>query len=231
MIGRTLLVGDIHGDLKNMKTLFGIAISQKCSRIHCLGDFGFFPNLKECQTFLETTSRMALENGISVSFTDGNHENHELLNAFESVGEVFVLPGIEWWWRGKYLENVLSIGGANSIDKNHRIKGRDWFPEEMISNKDFYKCSEKADFIFSHDCPLGIDFGFKGDEMTIKNRKAILEICEVVQPKILFHGHYHKFHDRVLEMSYGNLRIIGLNCGKCAEEQIMIFENGMIEWI
>lgn len=231
MLDRTLLVGDIHGDQKNISKLFEIAISQKCDRIHCLGDFGCFPNLPKYKEFLEITSRKSLENGIAVSFTDGNHENHEYLNSLEISEKVFVAPGIEWWYRGKMVGNILSMGCANSIDKNYRIQGRDWFPEEIISQKDFYKCSEKADFIFSHDCPYGIDFGFELDEMSVKNQKMLLEICEVVQPKILFHGHYHRFHESFLEMSYGKLEVIGLNCGDCLEEQIMIFQNGALEWI
>ena len=50
-MSRILVCGDIHADLENVKELFRLAILGKCERIHCVGDFGFFPNLPQCSEF------------------------------------------------------------------------------------------------------------------------------------------------------------------------------------
>lgn len=236
---KTLLCGDCHADTWNAKDIFKLAEKEKCDRIHFFGDFGYFLNLPECQAFLEYVSFNSIQSKIPVSFTDGNHENHySLKRLFEKrVSEtIFVMPGIEWWWRGKYSDidsqKILSIGGAYSIDKNHRQVGVDWFENEIISYADFLRCDKECDIIFSHDCPLPIDFGFKNDEFTEANRKMLTEICEQTNPKILIHGHYHKFYWMDLKMNYGNLRVIGLGKnGQELNEQCVILENGLVKFL
>jgi hypothetical protein len=234
-MSRILVCGDIHGDIWNVKEIFRLAIKGNCSRIHCVGDFGYFPNLEECLEFLRYVSFAGIDSGIHFSFTDGNHENHHFLrDLFESrkSESIFVLPGIEWFWRGKYFENCLSIGGAYSIDKEYRTLGVDWFENEMISYSDFNRCSSEAEIIFSHDCPLGVDLGFPVNHFsTISNRKMLLEICKVVKPKILIHGHYHKHYWHDLKMEYGNLRVIGLDCNDGEiSDQCLVLEENRVFW-
>lgn len=236
---KILCVGDPHADLWNMKSIFRLAIREKCDRIHVLGDFGVFPNIPQCKEFLDYVSLESIQSNIPVSFIDGNHENHNYLRQLLETNtseNIFVKPGIEYWFRGKYIENIpetiLSIGGAYSIDKIHRTVNVDWFFGEMISEEDVKKCDKKADVIFSHDCPLGVNFGFKNDESTYQNRKFLTDICEKVQPKILIHGHYHKFYWMDLQMNYGNLRVIGLGRnGDELDEQCVILEDGLVKFI
>lgn len=142
----TLIVGDMHGDKKNAISIFEVAIKNDCNKIICVGDFGYFPNLPECVEFLEFVSSEAINKGIHFSFVDGNHENHHSLNTF-SGNTRMVYPGIEWNFRGKQWEDsgltFISMGGAYSIDKEHRTMGVDWFPEERIKVKDVWAIEGK----------------------------------------------------------------------------------------
>lgn len=76
---RTLVVGDTHADIDCMKDIFQLASENECDRIHIVGDFGVFPNLPQCKSFLEYVSFDSIQRNIPVSFTKGNHENHNYL--------------------------------------------------------------------------------------------------------------------------------------------------------
>ena len=224
---RILVAGDPHGDLKRFYEIFTVAIINSCDSIHVVGDFGYFPNLIECKDFLKGVSEYSLSVGIPVSFTDGNHENHEILNSFSKSGDIFVLPNIEWKYRGKYWNNFLSIGGAYSIDSYRRILGRDYFREETISYSDILKCDKTAEIVFSHDCPFPLIEDLV--EETLKNISALNSICETVCPKLLIHGHYHLFHDTEFEFGYGKCRIIGLDSNEgILENQCVILDSGNV---
>lgn len=228
-MSRILVCGDIHGDLCNIAMIFNLASRRNCDRIHCVGDFGFFPAFNE--TYLKTCSELVRKHSIQLSFTDGNHEDHFHLNSLPETEERYVYEGVEWFWRGKVFEDILSIGGAHSIDKNHRTLGLDWFPSELISMKDFYVCSSKeAKIVFSHDCPIEVNLVLGNDDPeTISNRKMLSSIVNCVKPKLLIHGHYHRFYDTIIQMDYGVCRMIGLDCNENFKDQCLILENGNVE--
>ena len=106
------------------------------------------------------------------------------------------------------------------VDGNH---------DDHYSLREHFEKRTSDVIIFSHDCPLGIEFGFKNDSETEANRKMLTEICEVVKPKILIHGHYHRFHKSVLEMSFGKVLCIGLDCNKNQSAQCLVLNDGEIE--
>lgn len=77
---------------------------------------------------------------------DGNHENHNAIKELEIVerfggkvrkvsesvfiaerGEIYTING----------KKILTLGGADSIDKHLRIKDFDWWEQESITQKDF----------------------------------------------------------------------------------------------
>lgn len=106
-------------------------------------------------------------------FVDGNHENHDLLDAMEPVewrggrvhevrphvlhlmrGEAFDLPV------GDHAETLLAMGGARSHDTAYRKEGRDWWPRELPDGADFERCRAtldargwKVDWVATHDVP------------------------------------------------------------------------------
>lgn len=77
---------------------------------------------------------------------DGNHEGHELLSKLPIIkkfkGKVRkVSDSVFYAIRGEIYtingKKILTLGGADSIDKHLRIKGIDWWEQESITQKDF----------------------------------------------------------------------------------------------
>lgn len=83
--------------------------------------------------------------------------------------------------------------------------------------------------MFSHDVPFEVNLFLKDDPETISNRKMLSSIVNHVQPKILIHGHYHRFYDMNCLMDYGICRMIGLDCNENFADQCLILDNGRVD--
>ena len=106
----------------------------------------------------------------TVLFIDGNHENFGLLKK---------LPVEEWHggriqrlrenvihlMRGEIYElegkSLFAFGGGYSLDRNRRIEGKSWWPEEMPSAEEYVRAEEnlrrygnQVDYIITHSAPL-----------------------------------------------------------------------------
>ena len=77
---------------------------------------------------------------------DGNHEGHELLSKLPIIekfgGKVHQISNSVFYAiRGEIYtingKKILTLGGADSIDKHRRIKDVDWWEQESITQKDF----------------------------------------------------------------------------------------------
>jgi predicted phosphodiesterase len=144
-------------------------------------------------------------------FIDGNHENHPTLNELpreEKFGGVVgkVSDSIYHLRRGEIYEidgkKILTFGGANSIDKNQRVQGISWWPEEIPSYKDMEHCissMEKHDYsvdlIIAHTCPQVIApivtarLGYElYDDPTQRMLDHIISSCRFDH---YFCGHFH----------------------------------------
>ncbi|MGL4991121.1 MAG: hypothetical protein ACRC57_08200 [Sarcina sp.] len=167
------LTGDLHG-LKEIHKLdeknfpIGKTLTKEDYLI-VLGDFGLiWNNSKE-----EINWRDWLNNKPwTTLFVDGNHENFNLLNEFETV--IFkgakahkIAKSIYHLKRGEILEidnkRFFLFGGATSIDKLYRQEGLSWWKEEMPSRKEqnFGVCQLELfnfniDFILTHTAPSSI---------------------------------------------------------------------------
>jgi Icc-related predicted phosphoesterase len=203
-----LAIGDLHGKWGAINTL----INKKNPDIilQC-GDFGWWPQFEVNRPVLYGTHRewtlKGIKNGDTrVYFCDGNHENHEDLakirennsdtNPIELYRNVFYCP------RGSILELpdgrlVLFCGGADSIDKDQRIIGHDWYKEELISQTDLDRClaAPRADIVVSHTAPKRfLDyFGLSNNEkLKDPSTVALNEILAVHNPALWFFGHWHR---------------------------------------
>ena len=118
------------------------------------------------------TQRTYDARNFSVAFTDGNHENHWLLNSFPVEewhgGKVHrISESIVHLMRGEiyeiYGKKFFTFGGADSIDKIWRKPGVSWWPEEIPSKEEMdhgqdnlEKIGNKVDYIITHECPTTI---------------------------------------------------------------------------
>lgn len=157
---------DLHGDFS---TLYAFAESEdgkklgKKDFVIILGDFGID------QSNLESVKLLDRDLPFTLMFLDGNHEDFPLLESMDKKelfgglvhdingvyhmcrGEVFVLPCDD-----KSI-TVAVCGGGNTRDREKRVFGQSWFPEEEITDRDvnnlkknLEKFDFKVDYFLSH---------------------------------------------------------------------------------
>jgi hypothetical protein len=195
---RILLMGDTHGHWDRINTT--VATLRPDVLIQ-LGDFGYWPNIDR----YDPCKHLALGK-TQVRFLDGNHENHEELARFRGETPVAreVCPGIFYQERGSFMDlpdgrRILFMGGADSIDKKSRTPGLDWFPGEIITEKDLQRLpAGKVDIVCSHTAPRR--FGIKqkflkrhgghdhGDD---PSEDALDHVFERYRPRWWFFSHWH----------------------------------------
>lgn len=186
-----------------------------------LGDFGgFWSNkiTKEEQYWLKWLTAK----NCTVCFLDGNHENFDIIYRFPVVdfcegkaglayqddnGTIFHLKRGEIYnFEGK---KVLTFGGATSVDKEHRIVGQSWWPEEVPNYADVMNLdnnlkfhNNEVDFILTHTCPKSIivpmglvtsrDCAMFGDKQHDPTTTILQSVLDTVKFKEWHMAHFHK---------------------------------------
>lgn len=172
------------------------------------GDFGA---IWSEQTLVENL-RYYTELPFTVLFVDGNHENFDLINSYPvetwNGGKVHkIKPNIIHLMRGQIFEiegkTIFTFGGATSIDRDYRIQGRSWWPQELptydeldegIANLKRY--GNKVDYIITHSCgqralmypKLRI---YAGVKIACPESHLLSNFEDIVQFKHWYFGHFH----------------------------------------
>ncbi|MDD6837396.1 MAG: metallophosphoesterase [bacterium] len=140
-------------------------------------------------------------------FVDGNHENFELLNKYPTVdfcsGKAHQLRDhVYHLQRGEVFHigdtTIFAMGGAASHDKEFRIPGISWWPEEMPSQAErvhaaerLLACDNEVDFVVSHCAPTciarRINIWYGPDLLT----EWFDQIMNKIAYKKWYFGHYH----------------------------------------
>lgn len=163
------ITGDTHGD----QVLWYKSINNYLNEgdtIIVLGDFGvgFFDGRYWSE---ELFYDFLAEQKYTVLFIDGNHDNHDKLNAAYPVemwngGRVhFLRKNVIHLMRGEIYslddgKKVFCFGGGYSLDKEYRVPGKTWWPQEMPSEEEYKNatrnleaCDFKVDYILTHTAP------------------------------------------------------------------------------
>lgn len=217
-MSKVFIIGDIHGNwpLLNQKTkqLIEKYPDEKIDLIS-VGDFGYWPrfnnedySLKKIETY---------NNQLKIYFCPGNHEDWWALKELDDNIGSFIPKvhkniyycsfGATKTFNGK---RFLFCGGAESVDKNYRTLGLDWFPEETINEKDMTYLPEnkKIHVIISHTSPNEVNYQLNRhlDKKIIYNNdpsaKYLNFIYSKYRPLKWYFGHWHisaQFHDRDTE--------------------------------
>ncbi len=206
---KVLLVGDTHGGIREAQYAVSAAQSNDVELIIQLGDFGF----KFARGFLDQWAVAPCP----VYFLRGNHDDTDWLkerNGGHLTGDdpVEVALNIHYLPDGARLKIgdswVAVLGGAVSIDRQHRREGVTWWRDEVTSAQgvadllqhDFMNTWSKpktVDVMLCHDvpeCPNEIRKligGYKDDPGSEGNRKMLRHAFDYLRPSRLFHGHYH----------------------------------------
>ena len=177
-MARAWVTGDLHGDLGDGRLTAerwpeGQGLARDDYLVVC-GDFGLVwadPPLDQDERALDWLEAQPW----TTLFVDGNHENHDLLDAMPVTawrgGRVHVLPGhphVVHLMRGQVYEmgelgRWFCFGGASSHDVRGRRLGLDWWDRELPSEDEMgeglaslARVGFAVDYVLTHDCPAGL---------------------------------------------------------------------------
>ena len=134
-------------------------------------------------------------------FIRGNHDNPKLCKKIPNfLGEYGI------------TNNIFFISGADSIDKEYRTIGIDWWKDEELSTRDMMNLiirysSLKPKYVVSHDCPRSFSEKFFGGTFNSKTSNMMNKLLEIHQPEIWVFGHHHR---SVVE-EFNKTKFIGLS--------------------
>lgn len=202
---KVLLAGDVHGNVAHLQNVYDAASAAQVDAVLQLGDLAlYWPGDTGEKDIRAQASRLATETGIPCYVVVGNHDNHEALAEAKAAAEpteiadgVWVLPqGHAFTWGST---RCVALGGAVSIDRDSRIIGSSWWPNEAPSTGELYRALEAGtvDVVFSHEAPLGhkVPTGIWGRRPTDRDAYAVRELLEALRcelrPTRWFHGHHH----------------------------------------
>lgn len=205
---RVAVCGDWHGNIGWLQTLARAlpVLAPDVTTILQLGDWWMDPALTD-EIFADT----AIDR---IYVTLGNHEPWNevtpLLDA--NPGSAVRVSAITWLLpRPARLtiggRNVLSLGGAASVDRLWRIQGAGWWPEEAISDLAVAQASAggPADLMLTHESPARTPvravqevlrtnpMGFPNETLaeSAQSRERVRQVWDAVSPELLMHGHMH----------------------------------------
>ncbi len=228
---KVLLAGDQHGSLQDTTMVLEYAVTLGAELVIVLGDFGFVWDPSSTYDFDHLTRELK-ERGLKLWWLDGNHENFDHLRdeygidvdkTFATLNNIPMSETISYLPRGHtfVLDQMtfMAFGGAVSVDKQWRIEGESWWPQELITDEQVDAVPElPVDVLLSHDIhtlsPILhgelMKLDWKLDALSNHNRHQVDRVVAKVTPKkAIFHGHYHKrYADKI-----DGIRVYGLNCG------------------
>ncbi|GAB2472313.1 metallophosphoesterase family protein [Jatrophihabitans fulvus] len=222
------IAGDWHGNLHRALEVVGVAHEHSAPVVVQVGDFGFWRAGPSTDRYISRINRRLADYGMHLMWVDGNHEDHHRLARLPVDGatglrkitnRIWHIPrGARFTWRGY---SWMGLGGAASVDRRRRTPGRDWWPEETLSDADVEHASRPGDVdvMICHDAPAGVRIpGIDGPSVWPRediarsrlNRAQLRRVVDAVQPAALYHGHYHVRTVDRLEHSAGTTTVRGL---------------------
>jgi hypothetical protein len=208
------VTGDTHGTFERFsaKRWPGVRSFTEDDIVIVTGDFGLLwsiePDEQEMYWRKWLTSKPW-----TLLFVCGNHENHPRLKALPQVsmydGNVGVVEkNIFHLRRGEVYtiqdKKIFTFGGADSIDKDGRVFGISWWPEEIPSHAEMdyglgnlERHQYSVDYIIAHTGPQDIcetllkKYGGIGYD-TDPTRRYLQHVCSTTSFKEFYCGHWHE---------------------------------------
>lgn len=173
------VIGDIHGKVLPYWDLLQDLDEGYTVQV---GDFGFSESYEEAENIVDGLGERHF-------FFGGNHDEYPQLPEWH-LGDYGTLP---------FYDGAFFIRGADSIDKDYRTPGRDWWPEEQINQfrhdevVEAYEAAEPS-LVLSHTGP-GVAIGemFPGTPRFQTATAHLLDrLWHAHQPKAWVFGHWHE---------------------------------------
>ena len=215
---KIFVCGDTHGRTEDTQKLNGRNFPEqkeltKEDVLIQLGDFGWvwyeIGVNKEQEYWLDW---LAGKN-YTLAVVLGNHENYNIIEALPLIekwgNQVYVLKRktgeIYFFKRGAvYTINnrkILTIGGAESTDKQARILHISWWEQEVLSHKETQYCLDEIalhensfDYVLTHTCPAKYVSKFTNKQVKLNCyvAKFLDHIDDTVSCKKWYFGHFHQ---------------------------------------
>lgn len=221
-----IVCGDLHGTWAPLNKLIN---KQKPDIILQTGDYGWwvkFHNTTKISVNLYSTKKRKKwdqygirPNGCKIYWAPGNHEDWWSIKE-ELSDNNEVQPDIFYQRRGSTIKlpdgrTVLFMGGAESIDKNFRTIGHDWFPDEIITQTDIENLPNvNIDIVISHTCPREFYIKLRAgnhESVVMKSNDpsmtALSYVLHKYRPDLWYFGHFHLYR----EGHYNNTRWTAVN--------------------
>lgn len=205
------VAGDWHGDVPWMRAVVDAASASGAELILHVGDLAvLWPGRDKGKFDRRLEQRLTLRDMYLV-FIDGNHDNHHDLRALplDDDGMATVRPRIRYLPRGSRFTymglTIGGLGGAYSVDREWRTEGKDWWPEEDVTDEDVDRLVHggPVDILLTHDAPQGvkvrIDSSLPSDVWvaSLATRVRLRRAVDALEPSNVFAGHWHQ---RVVDM-------------------------------
>lgn len=253
---RVAVCGDWHGNVGWARTIARVLpyIASDVTTLLHLGDWSM-PSEEIDEAFAATDIDRIL-------VTVGNHEPFDQITPLldEYPGAAVRVSKLTWFLpRPARLtiggRQVLSLGGAASVDRQSRIEGLTWWHDEAITDHHVAEAiaGGPADLMLTHEGPAGTPvrpvreilrtnphkFAEAALEASAASRARVSEVWDAVRPELLAHGHMHvpaggKTNDgrRVASLGRdgqeGNLALLDMATLKMATPSLAII-RGMSE--
>jgi predicted phosphodiesterase len=234
----TLIVGDIHGEWKELNILIN---RKKPNNIIQLGDWGWFPHYHNKKGILPKNkifNQFGIKNiqqnhKTNIYWIRGNHDNVDDLWCLTENKPYEIQDGIIYCPFGTILnindKNILCCGGGESIDKDMRIEGDSWWRKETIQLYEFDNLPDcKIDIVISHTIPLSFfnyfDKSFNS-KLNDPSTKALENILNNYKPKEWYSGHFHHYICKDVKTTYGTCKWTSLSYPKSTEKWWCVLEK------
>lgn len=222
------VTGDTHGQIDIDKITMKKWPEQKNltkdDYLIVLGDFGLFWQRDKTHKYLYDFYQ---SRKYTVLWVDGNHENHDWINSMPisqwNGGEVNRDGNIIHLRRGQIYGingySFFSLGGAMSVDKEHRIENVSWWKHEEVNYceqetalDNLMKNCWRVDYVLTHAAPRHIllpMFNHKEYKGKSTTEKFLEYIANETDFSHWYFGHYHKdidygryhcLYDRIIKL-------------------------------
>lgn len=198
------VTGDCHQDLSKLFTFAEKMELNEDDIIIVLGDMGICwrsdrEDFNHCTEAWEN-----FEYKCNLYWIDGNHENFDIIKELPIENNIRKCSEhIYMLMRGRHYNfeglDILTIGGADSVDRYRRIEGISWWKDEQITDADIadIDTSIEYDYVFTHTAPQSIFNDYKvylADVNADSDETSALKLDEVkskIKFKHWWFGHHH----------------------------------------
>jgi predicted phosphodiesterase len=212
------LIGDLHGDVGALLAIARAMRERDVDVLLALGDVGLlWPGRNWSNQASKISKRLGSRHQV-LYWVDGNHDDHRLLTSFAIApdGTRPIRENVIHLPRGYRTtlasgRTLAALGGANSIDFEHRAEGVTWWPEEAITDADLQSLgTDHVDVLAGHDAPLDVpsldralassdhSWSTQARAYAEEGRRRFHRGFLQVSPLLYLGGHYHQPIDEVV---------------------------------